>query len=138
MDYVKSRISRIRNEITLAQASANENNKSSMGDKYETGRAMAQLEVERNSEQLLQAEQLLSVMHNIPHTSGSKAVTPGALVTTTNGTFYIAISLGQVTIRDTTYLILSSDSPMGKLLIGRKVKDTIHWNSKAYTLLKIE
>jgi hypothetical protein len=56
MRYVQERIARIQNEIDLHQAAANEETKSSAGDKYETGRAMAQLDIERNSVQLREAE----------------------------------------------------------------------------------
>jgi hypothetical protein len=45
--YVDDRISATQQAIQSAQASANEETKSSSGDKYETGRAMAQLEIEK-------------------------------------------------------------------------------------------
>ncbi|HSY60679.1 MAG TPA: hypothetical protein VK796_02335, partial [Cytophaga sp.] len=57
-DYVTERITRLKTEIKKTQSSANEETKSSAGDKYETGRAMAQLEIEKNTKQLAEAERL--------------------------------------------------------------------------------
>jgi sortase (surface protein transpeptidase) len=47
VSYVGQRIETAQRAIAIAQASANEETKSSAGDKYETGRAMAQLEIEK-------------------------------------------------------------------------------------------
>ena len=46
---VQQRIDTARHAMTAAQESANEEGKSSAGDKYETGRAMAQIERDRHA-----------------------------------------------------------------------------------------
>ena len=51
--------------ISGAQNSANEETKSSAGDKYETGRAMAQLEIEKNMTQLAEAKRLKQTLEQI-------------------------------------------------------------------------
>jgi hypothetical protein len=93
MRYVQERIARIQNEIDLHQAAANEETKSSAGDKYETGRAMAQLDIERNSVQLREAEKLKSILQSLALESTSDVVVPGSLISTSKGVFYIAISI---------------------------------------------
>ena len=65
VNYVQQRIARIQGEINKAQSSANEETKSSMGDKYETSRAMAHQEIENNRMQLLEAEKLHSILQNL-------------------------------------------------------------------------
>jgi hypothetical protein len=52
---VHQRIASAEEAIRMAQESANQEGKSSAGDKYETGRAMAQLEIEKASGQLAEA-----------------------------------------------------------------------------------
>jgi hypothetical protein len=54
-DFINRRIETIQGVISAAQDSANDETKSSAGDKYETGRAMMQLEIENNSKQLTEA-----------------------------------------------------------------------------------
>ena len=136
--YVEQRRARLQEEIHLIQASANEETKSSAGDKYETGRSMAQLEIERNSQQLNEANKLQQVLKGITPDHVSDVVIPGSVVHTSHGVFYIAISIGVFTLEEKQFLIISSDSPIGKLLMGRKVGDTITWNKMTYTIQIIE
>jgi hypothetical protein len=138
LQYVEQRIARIQEEITRVQASANEETKSSAGDKYETGRAMAQNEIERNTLQRMEAERLHSVLTNLNQSIPFSMGSPGALVTTSKGVFYIAISLGAVPLQGKIYFIVSADSPIGKLLIGKKVGDLITWNGNQHEIKKVE
>lgn len=136
-DYVMERITRLRTEIKKTQSSANEETKSSAGDKYETGRAMAQLEIEKNTKQLSEAEKLLGMMQAIVPDRISESIIPGSLVTTSNGIFYISISIGSVTLEHEPYFIIAPDSPIGKLFMGRRAGDAVSWNNNVYTIQSI-
>lgn len=138
MTYVKGRIARIREEIDRAQSSANEETKSSAGDKYETSRAMAQLDVERNMVQLRETEKLEAVLQNLPTSRVSDVVIPGSLVTTSKGVFYIAISLSLVKQGQKQYFVISADSPIGKLLMGKRAGETLNWNGSEFIIQNIE
>ena len=138
MNYVLDRISRIKLEIKKAQSSANEETKSSAGDKYETGRAMAQLEIEKNTKQLAEAEKLLGMLNNILAENTSSVIIPGSLIITDKGVFYIAISIGQITIDQNNYFIIAPDSPIGKTFMGKKNGDSIEWNKVTYSIKSIE
>lgn len=135
---VQERLNRIQEEIEKIQASANEETKSSAGDKYETGRAMAQLEIERSWQQLDEAKKLKQVLQGIGIGRMTNVVIPGSLIKTSNGIFYISISLGLVTIEQKKFLFISAESPIGKLLMGKKVNDSITWNRVTYTIKSIE
>jgi hypothetical protein len=65
-------------------------------------------------------------------------IIPGSIVTTSNGVFYIAISLGQVMLEQMKFLVISPDSPIGKLLMGKKLGESIVWNKVTYIILEIE
>jgi transcription elongation GreA/GreB family factor len=138
MNYVLDRISRIKLEIKKAQSSANEETKSSAGDKYETGRAMAQLEIEKNTKQLAEAEKLLGMLNSILAENTSSVIIPGSLILTDKGVFYIAISIGQVTIDQNNYFIIAPDSPIGKVFMGKKNGDIVEWNKITYSIKSIE
>jgi hypothetical protein len=137
-NYVKQRIARIQAEIKSAQSSANEETKSSAGDKYETGRAMAQLEIERSQGQLKEAEKLEAVLNGIANSNLAERVLPGSLVITSKGIFYLAISLGLVKLHDTEYFLVSADSPIGKLLLNKKNGDHFNWNGSDYVIQAIK
>lgn len=138
VQYVEERIARIQDEIGLLQAAANEETKSSAGDKYETGRAMAQLEIERNAVQLKEAEKLRSFLQGIAREGTSAVIVPGSLVTTSKGVFYVAISLGAVTLDEQKYLVVSPDSPIGKLLLGKRAGQELLWRSERYSIVRVE
>ncbi|MGB0887872.1 MAG: 3-oxoacyl-ACP synthase [Vicingaceae bacterium] len=123
--------------IKEAQNAANNETKSSAGDKHETGRAMAQLETEKLTKQLAEALKLEQVLSQINPDTKHQQVGLGSLVTTNNGQFFIAASLGKVTLNDATIFAISNVSPIGKLLIGLKKEDSFSFNGKSYTILSI-
>ena len=137
-DQLKKRIGLILSEIKLVQASANEETKSSAGDKYETGRSMAQLEVERQQAQLVTAEKELSSLRNLQTVNVISRVIPGSLVTTSNGVYYISISIGVVEILSQRYFVVSPDSPVGKVLLGKTTSQEVLWNNQRLIILGID
>jgi transcription elongation GreA/GreB family factor len=127
---VNTRIQRLKSTQLELQESANEETKSSAGDKYETGRSMAQLEIVKLAEQLKDAEGQLSILSNIKEVPKDK-IQLGSLVNTTQGIFYIAVSLGPVEVLNEKYLVVSTFSPIGKALLGKKKGDVVeNFNKK--------
>lgn len=120
-----------------AQESANSNEKSSMGDKYETGRAMGQLERDRLARQLavLQAEfaRLQQVQEQLKH----QKVQLGALVRTETNTYWIAVALGQVMIKEEKMMVVSPESPIARQMLGLKKGNSFMLNGKSQKILEI-
>ena len=135
---IEERLTRAKVEIAQIQSFANNETKSSAGDKYETGRAMAQLEIERNTQQLLEAEKLLTTLTDLKKNNPTSIAGRGSFVHTSQGNFYIAISLGLVEVANEKVFVISDQSPIGKLLMGKRIGETISWNGKGYDILKIE
>lgn len=123
--------------IREAQASANEETKSSAGDKYETGRAMMQLEIEKNSIQLQEALKLQRILDTINPEKKSVVAEPGSLVKTDQNYFYIAVSIGQVVIGGLSIFVVSADSPIGMRLKGLKQGQVMTFNSKTFNVEEI-
>jgi transcription elongation GreA/GreB family factor len=134
IEYVQKRIDTATWAIKEAQQSANEETKSSAGDKYETGRAMMQQETARNQAQLNEANKLMAALNRIADNISSKAVTTGSLVITDNGKFYIAISAGALIFNGETFLAVSPASPIGLKLNGQKAGDEFNLNGKSYRI----
>ncbi len=135
--YVRSRIVSSEDAISGAQSSANEETKSSAGDKYETGRSMAQLEIEKNTIQLNESKKLLLALEQIKNTK-SKSVITGSIAFTTQGNFYISISAGQFIIDGVTYFAISPASPIGKHLMGKSEGDDFSFNQRKFLIQKID
>ena len=62
---INQRIANAKSAVSQAQDAANSSDKSTAGDKYETSRAMGQIDSDMNSKQLLEAEQELSFLEKI-------------------------------------------------------------------------
>lgn len=135
--YVEQRIAAAGQAIQSAQASANEETKSSAGDKYETGRAMAQLEIEKNSTQLAEAQKLKQILTQINLEKKTESIQSGNLVLTSQGNYFIAIAAGQFTIDGRSYYAISPSSPIAQKLLGLKKDDEFIFNKKAFVVEKV-
>jgi hypothetical protein len=114
----------LRQSITETQVSANEETRSSAGDKYETARAMAQLEIEKLTVQLNgKIEALLALSHL--HTDMKAAGGPGAVMVTSSGRFFIAVNGGAIDVDGVKYTVISPLSPLAKSLAGRKTGESV-------------
>ena len=135
--YVQKRIDTARQAMEAAQEAANSESKSSAGDKYETGRAMAQLERDRHAQLLAEALKLKRDLEQVRVDKPYVTVQPGSLVITDRGGFFISVSAGKLTFAGVDYLAISIASPIGMALSGRKTGDAITLNKTMYQVLTI-
>ena len=100
-----------------AQKDSNSETKSSAGDKYETARAMAQLEKERHARRKASLEDMLNHFMRIGCVQANESIDEGALVTTNRGMYFVSVGLGLITFEDAQYSCLSVESPFGQELL---------------------
>ena len=131
---VNQRITTVKKAIADAQATANSDTKSSAGDKYETTRSMMQLEIEQYSTQLGEAMKLKEALTKINPVLPTTVVQPGSLVLTDHGDFYLATSVGSMTVNDKPYVVLSPVSPVGACMMGLKTGGEFVFNKKTFVL----
>ncbi|WP_317166772.1 3-oxoacyl-ACP synthase [Spirosoma aureum] len=135
--HVQQRIEIARQAMEAAQESANSESKSSAGDKYETGRAMAQIERDRYAHQLDIALALEQELERINSEKDYTIVQPGSLVITNRGTFFISISAGKLSVDGNEVFAVSPASPIGMALAGRRAGDQVLFNKMTYEVLKV-
>jgi len=102
--------------------------KSSAGDKHETGRAMIQLEMEKAGQQLAEINFMTVVLNKIDVEKAANIICLGSLIKTSKTDYFLAISAGKIMIDNETYFAVSTNSPIGKQLLGKKVGHTIPFN----------
>jgi len=134
---INQKVSAIKNSLNEVQNAANNETKSSAGDKHETGRAMAQLETEKLSHQLSEALKLGQTLQQINPEQEHQIIGLGSLVITNNGSFFISASLGKIELENKIYFAISAVSPIGKVLITKKEKETFSFNGKTYVINSI-
>lgn len=134
VDFVEERLLTIQTQIKEIQESLTSETKSSAGDKHETGRAMLQLEREKAGRQLAEIEKLKMVISKIDPTKMSKIIGLGSAVTTSNANYFIAISVGELNVGAERFFAISPNTPMGLLLMGKQVGDSVMFREREFVI----
>ncbi|MDR6459591.1 transcription elongation GreA/GreB family factor [Chryseobacterium vietnamense] len=129
------KIQYFENLIAETRASNNDT-KSSMGDKYETGREMLQQEINNLQRQLNEVLNQQAVLQKIT-SDPSEKVQNGALVKTNKGLFYVAASMGEITVGNQKIMTVSAESPLVKVMYGKKTGETFIVNTIHQTIENI-
>jgi transcription elongation GreA/GreB family factor len=131
LEIIKSKISeKIQHfETLIAETRASSNDtKSSMGDKYETGREMLQQEINNLQRQLNETLNQQNTIQKITSEQSLK-VQNGALVKTDKGLFYISASLGEIVFENQKIMTVSVESPLVKAMYGKKAGEKFMINN---------
>jgi hypothetical protein len=121
---IDKKIKDLHNAWTNQQQALSSETKSSAGDKHETGRAMVQLEMEKIGRQILEFEQMKLSMGKLD-LSFSALSRMGSVVKTNSIHYFIGIGMGKIEIAKELYYAVSPNAPIGKMLLGKKAKDSI-------------
>jgi hypothetical protein len=127
----------LESNIRELQSSANEETKSSAGDKYETGRAMMQLEIDNLGQQLHEKKRLRELLKSFVVNTECMSVHAGALAETSAGNFFLLVNTGEFVIDDMKVMVISMQSPLGKLLAGRKAGETVTLNNRDILIRRV-
>lgn len=138
LEAVNQRLSICENGLANLQESLVSETKSSVGDKHETGRAMIQLEREQLGGQLAKVESDKEILLKINPELTSEIVRLGSLVKTSAATYFIAISSEKITWDGVDYYSISLDSPMGQLLIGKRVGEKFQFRENEIEILEVQ
>lgn len=137
LDILVKRIANLNASFSLLSEAASNETKSSVGDKHETSRAMIQLEQEKVGKQLkdalAQQKELQAIDVSQIHTSIRK----GSLVKTDKGLIFIGPGLGKMNADNETLIAVSSQSPLGQKLIGKKKDEDAELNGIKYHIEEI-
>ncbi|PJJ67665.1 hypothetical protein [Chryseobacterium geocarposphaerae] len=124
-------------EKLIAETRASNNDtKSSMGDKYETGREMLQQEINNLQRQLNETLSQQAVLQKITSEPSLK-VQNGALVKTDKGLFYVSVSVGEIIFNDQKIMTVSVESPLIKAMSGKTKDDQFMINTMLQTIEEI-
>ena len=131
-DKLLAKIENFERLIDETRASNNET-KSSMGDKFETSREMVQQEINTLQIQLNENRNARNSLKQI-NTNLHQTIGLGSLVETDKGLFYIAVSLGEIVFNEKKIFVISTESPLGKILFGMKKGEEISLNNMKQTI----
>ena len=134
---LSEKIESLQTIITSAKESRDSETKSSVGDKYETSRTMAQIEIQKNETQLQKTRMLQKELSKIEINKIFDVVEFGSLVLTNQEHYFISLGLGKIIVDEKEIFAISLASPIGKSLEGKKIGDTVQFQQKEIEILEI-
>lgn len=131
------RIEQAQQAIKSAKESRDNETKSSVGDKYETGRTLMQMEVEKNRVQLRKTEMLKAELLKIELHKKYSQVEFGSLIKTTQMNYFISAALGKIVLQNETFFCISLASPIGQMLHKKTVGDNFYFQGRSFEITDI-
>ncbi len=108
--------------------------KSSAGDKYETGRAMGYLDRERYAQVLQQAKTELQFYQQLKHEQHPQRAAPGVLVGAGSMFILLATGIGRLNVAGHPVMVVSILSPLGQKLRGLSVGDSFSMGEQQHRI----
>jgi hypothetical protein len=128
LDLLRRRIVAAQEAMNQAQEAANSEEKSSAGDKYETGRAMGHLQKEMLGRQLAEYAKDVKALQSVFVDSVCDRGGPGAFLRTAGVAFFVSAGLGKQEAEGLTILFVSPMAPLAHSLQNKKAGDGLLFN----------
>jgi len=122
-----TKLSYLTTNLEQAIVSRNSDTKSSAGDKFETSREMAQIEIHKIENEILKTQQFITDL-------ASKA---SQLIITDKGAFLISIPFGKVMVNTTEVFCISNSAPITKQLVNTEISANFEYRGVTYNILDI-
>lgn len=135
--YVEKRIGGIQTAIDDLEAALKLETKCSMGDKYETGRAMLHLEFEKLAAQLEQYKKLKKTLRQIQPEKEFNIIGFGSIVKTTEANYFLSIPAGEILAENEKYYAIGASAPIAQALSGKKEGEEISFNGRKPKILHV-
>ena len=121
------KLSYLNTSLKQAIDSRNSDTKSSAGDKFETSREMAQIEIQKIETEISKTQQFFTDL-------ASKA---SQLIITDKGAFLISIPFGKVMVNTTEVFCISNSAPITKQLVNTEISANFEYRGVTYNILDI-
>jgi hypothetical protein len=117
-----------------SQESANNQEKSSAGDKYETSRAMGQIDRDMYAYQLLETEKDMTIITNLEIDKINQVIKPGSVFEINSQLIFVAIGLGTILVNNISVLVISYKSPLYEQLKFKTVGDLVFFKNENHQI----
>ena len=126
---LEKKIDFLREAIDNAQKEA-ASHKGRMKSRYDTFKEEAQAAVGSYEKQLFDIRQLLSFINEIPFEITNK-IKLGSIIETNKNNYFISIGvLDSIDINGKKYLLVSSESPISQIFLGKKLGDEFEFRGR--------
>lgn len=136
LKIIEERLQNYQQDLNNLKQSAGEETKSSMGDKYETGRSMVQQEMDKLQGRVAELNKLKKVLAGLKPSQSNKVVM-GSFVNTGQLNLYISVSLGQLKMDDTHFIAISPATPLAQEIMGLGKGEKVVLNKIEYRIIEV-
>lgn len=136
-ELILSKISALQYAIEDNRKALSDNTKSSVGDKHETSRAMAQLEQEKLGKQLQEQQSILASLKQIETETTNETIQFGSLFELPNGWFFLSVGIGRIEFEGQSIFCLTAGSPLGQQVLNKKSGDSVVLAGKSVKILNV-
>ncbi|SFJ35688.1 hypothetical protein [Myroides guanonis] len=112
--------------------------KSSAGDKHETTLSKMHIEQENLSNKIREAISAKEILKRIDPKKKSEVVGFGSLIRINAIYLFVSTALPKVFIDDYSVLAISEDAPLIKMLWGKKIFDEVTYNGSVFRINELE
>lgn len=135
---IEQKIEKLGKELSSLQHALLNETKSSVGDKYETGRSMIHAEMVKVEQQKSEWERNLQFLRQIPFITSTEKIELGSLVRTDRSWFYLTVGLGEIQVDQDSIFVISMASPLGQTLRGKGISDSVDFKGRSQQILEIK
>lgn len=135
--YVEKKIETVQHVIDDLEAALKLETKCSMGDKYETERAMLHLEFEKVANQAEGFKRLKRTLKEVPTGSTGNIAGFGSIVKTTVANYFIAIPAGEISVDNEKYYTVGVGAPIAQIFMEKKKGSSVTFNGRELQIEEI-
>ncbi|MEM9896309.1 MAG: hypothetical protein AAF789_08060 [Bacteroidota bacterium] len=136
-DHLEKTEKELRREMKEIQNSETNETKSSMGDKYETGRELIMQEKSKLAERLQSVNDHRRALNIIDASKKCLQIAEGAVFELNKKIYFISAPLGELYVDGRSVFYLSMRAPLLKELSGKKQGDEIFFNREKMKIEKV-
>lgn len=137
LQMLQDKIDAFQDRIEALSLDAQNDAKSSAGDKHETALSMMHIEQEKLSAKIQEYLNQKKEISRIDVTIKSDKIILGSLVQANDFWFFISAALPKVKINDIHVFSLSKQAPLGSLFIGKTIGEEVVVNNVTYTIKQV-
>ncbi len=137
LNTLNNQIESIQNQIEALSQDAQNDAKSSAGDKHETGLAMMHLEQEKLNVKLSELINLQQAAQKLSETKSADHVVLGSIVKTDKAVFYLSVPIQAISYNSQQVFCVSVHAPLIKHLLNKEVGGEVTFNTVSYKILEI-
>lgn len=137
LDTLNNQIEAIQKQISSLSEDAQNDAKSSAGDKHETGLAMMHLEQEKLNAKLVELLDMQQIALKLSEKRTVDKVVLGSIVKTNKAVFYLSVPIQPINYKNTQVFFVSVHAPLIQHLLNKEVGAEVTFNNISHKIVEI-